>query len=112
MVTFTDFTVDREGMGRYLAESTELAAACLAHAEVGVRFAQGIAPVGPADDPHRGEFRDSIRAELHPSTDRVGARIVAAPIWVEFGRKRRHPYAGAHVLHRTGQFLNAPKRSG
>ncbi len=112
MAGFTGFKVDVEGMGRYLRESTELAAACLAHAEVGARFAQAIAPVGPAGDPHRGEFRDSIRAELHLGADRVGARIVAAPLWAEFGRKHRHPYLGAHVLRRTGQYLNAPKRSG
>lgn len=112
MAGLRDFTVDYAGMGRYLRESPELRAACLAHAEVGVRFAQSIAPVGPADDPHRGEFRDSIHAEAHNAPDgRVGARIYADPIWVEFGRRRTDVYAGAHVLRRTATYLNSPRRT-
>jgi hypothetical protein len=91
--------------------SGELRSALLAHAEVGVRYAKAIAPVGPLRDPHRHEFRDSIRAESAEAPGGyIAARIVAQPIWVEFGRKHVNPYRGAYVLRRTGQYLNAPKR--
>lgn len=114
MAGFTNIKVDYQGMGRYLADSPELQGALLAHAEVGVRFAKSIAPVGPARDPHRGQFRDSIHAE--PSTTgsgrrTLGARIVADQVYPEFGRKHRARYSGAHTLCITGQFLNSPKRS-
>lgn len=111
MAGFGGFRVDLAGMGRYLAESPELAAACLAHAETGVQFAKSISPVGGRGDKHPGEFRESIRAVPGGNGKRVGARIVAEPLWVEFGRRRTNPYDGAHVLRRTGQMLNAPRRS-
>lgn len=105
-------SISYQGMGRYLRESVELRAAVLAHAELGVRFAKAIAPVGPPRDPHRSEFRDSIHAEPYTSEKdgRVAARIVAAPVWAEFGRRRRNPYVGSHTLRRTGQYLTSPKR--
>jgi hypothetical protein len=103
--------INYRGIGEYLRGSGELQAALFAHAEVGVRFAKSIAPVGPVGDPHRTQFRDSIRAERARGWDgRAAARVVAAPLWVEFGRKHRRPYEGAHTLRRTGQFLNSPKR--
>jgi hypothetical protein len=109
---FSRVSIDYRGLGRYLRESPELRGALLAHAEVGVVFAKSIAPVGPVSDPHRGEFRDSISASSHTGPGGfIEARITAEPVWVEFGRKHREPYDGAHVLRRTGQFLNAPKRS-
>lgn len=111
MAGFTDFTVDYGSMGRYLRTSSELRTAVLRHAESGVVFAKSIAPVGPASDPHRGQFRDSIHAE--PSTTTGGyiaARIVADEIWAEFGRRRTHPYAGAYALRRTAHYLNTAKR--
>lgn len=112
MAGFSRVSINYQGLGRYLRESGELRAALFAHAEVGVQFAKSIAPVGGHGDKHPGEFRDSIRAETTTTPGGfVGARIVAAPLWVEFGRKHREPYEGAHVLRRTGQFLNAPKRS-
>lgn len=104
--------IDYRGIGVYLRESTELRAALLAHAEAGVLFARSIAPVGPADDPHRGDFRDSISAETQTGPGGfIEARISASPLWPEFGRKHREPYAGSHTLRRTGQWLNSPKRS-
>ena len=110
-MAFTRVSISYRGMGRYLKESTELQAALLQHAEVGVRFAKSIAPVGPARDPHRTEFRDSIHSmpSILPGGYRT-ARIVAAPVWVEFGRKHRDPYEGAHTLRQTAQILNSPKR--
>jgi hypothetical protein len=109
---YSRVSIDYQGLHKYLWESKELELALLAHAEVGARFAKAIAPVGPPRDKHRHEFRDSIRAE--PSKGPRGgiaARIVAEPVWVEFGRKHVNPYQGSHTLRRTGQFLNAPKRS-
>jgi hypothetical protein len=103
--------IDYQGLHQYLWESEALAAALLAHAEVGVRFAKSIAPVGPARDPHRSEFRDSIHAErARGPQGGIAAKIVAAPPWVEYGRKHVNPYIGSHTLRRTAQFLNAPKR--
>lgn len=108
---FSRVSISYRGLGEYLRSSGDLRAALLAHATVGVRFAKSIAPVGPARDKHRTEFRDSIRAESTTAPGGyVAARIVAHPVWVEFGRKRVNPYAGAHVLRRTAQYLNAPKR--
>lgn len=110
-MSFRRVSISYRGLGEYLRSSGDLRAALLAHAAVGVRFAKAIAPVGPLRDPHRSEFRDSIHAES--TTDAQGhitARIVAQPVWVEFGRKRVNPYMGAHVLGRTKQYLNAPKR--
>lgn len=110
-MAFSRVSISYRGLGEYLRSSGDLRAALLAHATVGARFAKAIAPVGPPRDPHRSEFRDSIHAET--TTDAQGhitARIVAHPVWVEFGRKHVNPYAGAHVLRRTAQYLNAPKR--
>lgn len=111
MARFTDFKVDYQSMGRYLRSSGELRAAVLTHAEAGVRFAKSIAPVGPARDPHRGQFRDSIHAIPSKTPGGyIAARIVAGPIWPEFGRKHSHPYAGALALRRTVHWLNTAKR--
>lgn len=109
---YSRVSINYQGLHDYLWSSEALGAALLAHAEVGVRFAKAIAPVGPARDKHRHEFRDSIRAEPAKGPQGgIAARIVAAPVWAEFGRKHRNPYEGSHTLRRTGQFLNAPKRS-
>jgi hypothetical protein len=109
---FSRVSISYRGMGEYLRSSGALRSALLAHAEVGVRFAKAIAPVGPRRDPHRTEFRDSIRAESVVTPEGfVAARIVASPVWVEFGRKHVNPYEGSHTLRRTGQYLNSPKRS-
>lgn len=110
-MSYSRVSISYQGLRRYLWESKELEAALVAHAEVGVRFAKGIAPVGPARDKHRHEFRDSIHAEASKGPQGgIAAKIVAAPVWVEFGRKRTHPYEGSHTLRRTGEYLNAPKR--
>lgn len=104
-------SIDYNGIGRYLRTSEELRVALLAHAEAGAEFARTIAPVGPAGDPHRGEFKASIHAESNVTPGGfIGARITADPLWAEFGRHRVNPYIGAHTLQRAGQFLNAPKR--
>jgi hypothetical protein len=104
-------SIDYNGMGRYLRTSEELRVALLAHAEAGAEFARAIAPVGPPGDPHRGEFKASIHAESNITPGGfIGARIVASPLWAEYGRRRVNPYIGAHTLRRAGQFLNAPKR--
>jgi hypothetical protein len=108
---FSRISISYRGLGEYMRGSGELRSALLAHAEVGVRYAKAIAPVGPLRDPHRHEFRDSIHSEgAEAPGGYVAARIVAQPIWVEFGRKHVNPYRGAYVLRRTGQYLNAPKR--
>jgi hypothetical protein len=108
---YSRVSISYRGMGEYLRSSGELRSALLSHAEVGSRYAKGIAPVGPLRDPRRHEFRDSIRAETFEAPGGyIAARIVARPIWVEFGRRRINPYRGAYVLRRTGQYLNAPKR--
>lgn len=108
---YTRVSISYRGLGEYLRGSEMLRVALLAHAEVGVRFAKTIAPVGPPRDPHRHEFRDSIHAVPHRGAGGyIEARIYAAPLWVEFGRKRINPYQGAHTLKLTGQYLNAPKR--
>jgi hypothetical protein len=108
---FSRISISYSGLGEYMHGSGELRSALLAHAEVGVRYAKAIAPVGPLRDPHRHEFRDSIHAESDEGFDgRQAARIVASPLWVEFGRRHVNPYRGAYVLRRTGQYLNAPKR--
>jgi hypothetical protein len=108
---FSRVSVSYRGLGEYMRTSGELRSALRAHAEVGVRFAKAIAPVGPARDKHRTAFRDSIHVETRFSApDRQAVQIVASPIWVEFGRKRTNPYQGAHTLQRTAQYLNAPKR--
>lgn len=104
-------SISYQGLRRYLQSSEELKAALLAHAEVGVQFAKGIAPVGPARDPHRTEFRDSIHALPDKSVDGyIQAKIVASPVWVEFGRKHREPYEGSHTLGQTKTYLNSPRR--
>lgn len=111
-MAFTRVSIDYRGIGQYLRGSEELRAALFAHATVGVAFAKSIAPVGPADDPHRGEFRDSISAHTYTAPGGfIAARITAAPLWVEFGRKRVRRYEGAHVLRKTAAYLNSPKRS-
>jgi hypothetical protein len=108
---FSQISISYSGLGEYMRGSGELRSALLAHAEVGVRYAKAIAPVGPLRDPHRHEFRDSIHSESDEGFDgRQAARIVASPLWVEFGRRHVNPYRGAYVLRRTGQYLNAPKR--
>lgn len=110
-MAFTRVSISYKGLGEYLRGSQELQAALLAHAQVGVVFAKSIAPVGPARDPHRTEFKDSIRAESSKSADGyLQARITAEPVWVEFGRKHVNPYMGAHVLGQTKSYLNSPKR--
>lgn len=103
--------ISYRGLHQYLWESKELGLALLAHAEKGVLFAKSIAPEGPPRDPHRGEFKNSIRARVGKGPrGGVAAIIEASPPWVEFGRKHREPYRGAHTLKRTAQYLNAPKR--
>lgn len=110
-MAFTRVSISYSGIHKYLWESKELEAALLAHAEVGVRFAKSIAPVGPTRDKHRTEFRDSIHAEPGKGPQGgIAAKIVAEPVWVEFGRKHVNPYPGSHTLKRTGQYLNSPKR--
>jgi hypothetical protein len=109
---FGRVSIDYETLGHWMFESEDLAAALGAHAETGVAFAKSIAPVGPPRDPHRGEFRDSIHAEVSRGTrGGVAARIVAGPLWPEFGRRWTNPYAGSDTLRRTRQYLNSPKRS-
>jgi hypothetical protein len=111
-VAFNNVKIDFSGLGSWMRSSDALAAALLAHAEVGVAYAKSIAPVGPDRDPHRGEFRDSIHASVsalqggHPA-----ARIYANPLWPEFGRKHREPYEGAHTLRQVAAYLNSPERS-
>jgi hypothetical protein len=108
---FSRVSISYRGLGEYMRTSGELRSAFRAHAEVGVRFAKAIAPVGPARDPHRTQFRDSIHIETSFSAlDRQAVQIVASPVWAEFGRKRTNRYQGSHTLRRTAQFLNAPKR--
>lgn len=110
-MTYTRVSISYRGLGEYLRGSEALQVALLAHAEVGARFAKAIAPVGPARDPHRYQFRDSIHAAPYRGFGGyIEARIYAAPVWVEFGRKHTNPYQGSHTLKRTGQYLNAPKR--
>lgn len=112
MPAFTRVSISFPGIARYLRESTDLRAALLAHAEVGAAHARTIAPVGPERDPHRGDFKASIKAGTHTGPGGfIEARITAEPVWVEFGRKHRERYEGSHTLRRTGQWLNAPKRS-
>lgn len=104
-------SISYRGIGEYLRGSSELQAALLAHAEQGVRFAKTIAPVGPSRDPHRTEFRDSIHAEPYRAPGGfIEARIVATPVWVEFGRKHVNPYVGSHTLKKTADYLKSPKR--
>jgi hypothetical protein len=111
-VGFSRVSISYPGLGDYMRTSEALRVALRAHAEVGVRFAKSIAPVGPSRDKHRTEFRDSIHSEADKGLDgRSAARIVASPIWPEVGRKHMRPYAGSHTLRRTAQYLNAPKRS-
>ena len=108
---FTRVSISYRRLHDYLWHSKELEAALVAHAEVGVRFGKSIAPVGPTRDKHRTEFRDSIHAEPGKGPHGgIAAKIVAAPVWVEFGRKHRNPYHGAHTLGRIGDYLNAPRR--
>lgn len=108
---YSRVSINYRGLGEFMRTSGELKAALRAHAEVGVRFAKSIAPVGPPRDKHRSEFRDSIHSEASEGFDgRQAARIVASPLWVEFGRKHINPYQGSHTLRRTRQYLNAPKR--
>lgn len=109
-----DFTYDYSSMGNYLRSSAELQSAALAFAKDAAAMAKSMAPTGPvkrgAQPP--GEFRGSIQAE--PSRTRrgdIGARVVAAPAWAEFGRRRRRPYQGAQVLARTRRALSAPRRT-
>lgn len=110
-MAWTQVNISYSGLHRYLWESAVLAAALLEHAQKGVAFAKAIAPEGPPSDKHRGEFKDSIRARVGKGPrGGVAAIIEASPPWVEFGRKHREPYRGAHVLAKTAQYLNAPKR--
>jgi hypothetical protein len=103
--------INYRGIHDYLWTSKELGSALLAHAETGAAFARSIAPTGPPRDKHKGEFKASIRARQGRGPQGgIAAIIEASPSWVEFGRKHREPYHGAHVLGRTAQFLNAPKR--
>lgn len=103
--------IDYYGLSAYLRGSGELRAALFAHAQVGAEYARSIAPVGPERDPHRGDFKKSIKAETYTAPGGfIQARIVASPIWVEFGRRHREPYSGAHTLKKTGDWLNAPRR--
>lgn len=110
-MAFENVTINYDGVSFWLRTSEDLAAALKAHAEVGVAYGKSIAPVGPARDPHRGEFRDSIRSE---STTLPGgiraARIYAGPLWPEFGRHIVNPYQGAHTLRQVRTYLNSPKR--
>lgn len=110
-MAWTRVSISYRGIHRYLWESAELATALLEHAQKGVAFAKAIAPEGPPRDKHRGEFKESIRARVGKGPrGGVAAIIEASPPWVEFGRKHREPYRGAHVLAKTAQYLNAPKR--
>lgn len=111
-VGFSRVSISYTGLGDFMRTSAALRVALSAHAEVGVRFAKTIAPVGPPRDPHRSEFRDSIHSVADKGLDgRAAVRIVASPIWPEVGRKHHRPYRGSHTLRRTVQYLNAPKRS-
>lgn len=108
---YSRVSISYRGLGEFLRGSEDLRVALLAHAEAGVRFAKSIAPVGPPRDEHRTEFRDSIHTEASiGGGGRMAVRIVAAPVWVETGRKHINPYIGSHTLRRTKQYLNAPKR--
>lgn len=108
---FDRVSIDYAQLGRWMYTSEALGAALLAHAQVGAEFGKSIAPVGPERDPHRGEFRDSIRAEPgHGPRGGIGARVVANPLWPEFGRRHREPYEGAHTLRAVREYLNSPRR--
>lgn len=110
-MAFHDVKIDYDGLGAWLRGSEALAAALLAHAQVGVVYGKAIAPVGPARDPHRGEFRDSIHASPATLADgHKAARIYANPLWPEFGRKHREAYEGAHTLRQVKGYLSSPKR--
>lgn len=108
---YSRVSIRYSGLGEFMRTSEALRVALRAHAEVGVRFAKALAPVGPPRDKHRTEFRDSIHSSEDKGWDgRAAVRISASPIWPEVGRKRVRPYAGSHVLRKTRQYLNAPKR--
>jgi hypothetical protein len=111
-MAFSRVSINYDVLGQWMNHSDALGAALFAHAEAGVVFAKAIAPVGPERDPHRGEFRDSIHAEAaRGPKGGIGARIVAGPLWPEFGRKHREPYEGANTLRQTKEYLNSPRRS-
>lgn len=114
MVEPVRFEWDYRGMARYLTTSTELGAAMLGIAKEAAEYAKTIAPVGPARPHSRpvGEFRDSIRAEpAKTPRGEQGARVVAAPAWVEFGRVHRSPYRGSGTLRATAARYSSRKRS-
>lgn len=81
-----------------------LAAHLLMLAEKAARFAQQTAPVGdPIQDKHSGEYRDSIKAELHKGsgTHLLSARVVAEDfkaVWVEKGSIHNKAY---HTLENS-----------
>jgi hypothetical protein len=113
MAGFTWVTIDYRGMGVYLRTSPDLRAAVMAHANKGAQLARAIAPVGPARDPHRGQFKASIQGSASTGWDgRIVARITADPVWVEFGRTRTHRYIGAHTLRKAAALLSAPRPGG
>lgn len=110
-MSFEDVSISFEGLGGWMRSSEDLVAALKAHAEVGVTYGKSIAPVGPARDKHRGEFRDSIRSESTTLPGGVrAARIYAGPLWPEFGRRIVNPYQGAHTLRQVRTYLNSPRR--
>jgi len=119
------YKLDPVGLHRYLRESPELKRVLLARAQLGVKIAKALAPVG-VDSPRPGEFRDSIHAIANEVKDAAhlgggvwvqgpisGARIVANSrdaVWAEFGRTQTNPYEGSHALGRTAKYLDTPKR--
>lgn len=107
------YDYDYRSMGQ-LKRSPVVQAACLELAKQMAEEAKRLAPIGPARRGSQppGEYAASIRAIPHP-TERgeVGARVVAGPLWAEFGRRHTRPYQGAHALSRAARVMSAPRRS-
>src|SRR5438105_3134220 len=68
-----------------LGRTPEMLAVCLVRTEAAKEVAHATAPVGTGDDPHPGEFRDSIDATAN--VDAIGA----------FGRLLTTDPAGAYI---------------
>lgn len=92
------------GLGELL-RGPEMVAHMLARVERAKVAAESEAPVGPPSDPHRGEYKDSFRAEAAPEKSAKGERAVgrltnSAPhaVDVEYGGGGRAeaPAQGAH----------------
>lgn len=100
-------TLDYEMAGIWLRTSPELRAVLESLGCKGVQYAQSIAPVGGARDPHPGAYRDSINYEIHQGKSRMSLRVGARDQkahWIEFGAKHMPKYG---VLRRTLDFLRA-----